>query len=158
MSMDTHRQRPESTNGEEITAETSDESTGSELTMESLVAKMIQSETGDLRTELDDLKREIEEVNDFARISLNERKIKQNEANLSEFSDSLTGFAEKAFNNINAIQDRLDVQSLLLAAIVDALDDEGVELDMSLVERYRQESVVTDTSPEEKLEASLDDL
>lgn len=154
--MPTRNQRPESTDGEKSEMEVETDVEGEELTIERIIADMIRSETEDLKAELSELERQIEKVDDFARVSLNERKIKQNEGNLAEFSDSLTGFAEKAFNNINTLEDRLDVQALLLASMLDALDEEGVDIDLTLVEQYRQESVVTDTSPEEKLEDSLE--
>jgi len=124
--------------------------------MERLIGEMIQSRTAELQAELSTLGDQLEEVENFARIGLNEHKIKQNEVNLAEFSDSLTGFAEKAFNNINAIEDQLNTQSLLLAAILDALSEDGVELDLSEVAKYQEENVVVDASPEERLVDALE--
>lgn len=123
---------------------------------EGLVERMIQTHVADLEQELDELREQVEETDNFARISLNERKIKQSEENLSEFSDSLMGFAEKAFNDINRLEDRLDMQALVLAAVLDAMREEGIDLDLSEVERYRQPNVVTDTPPEEQLEDALE--
>lgn len=136
--------------------ETTDEGSP-DATIEQLIDQMIQSHVADLEAELAEVERQVEEIDNFARISLNERKIKQSEANLVEFSDSLTNFAEKAFNNINALEERLDVQALLLAAVVEALNEEGIDLDVEQVERYQQESVVTDMTPEERLERAIEE-
>ena len=125
-------------------------------TFEQLVEGMIESQMAEVESELDDLRERVEEIDNFARISLNERKIKQSEANLSEFSDSLTGFAEKAFDDINELEERLDVQALLLASILDALAEEGTEPDLSAVERQRRENVVATATPDQRLDEAVD--
>ncbi|WP_254538204.1 hypothetical protein [Halomarina litorea] len=124
-------------------------------TFEQLVEEMIQSRIGELEREVEALERQLEEVDNFARISLNERKIKQAEGNLSEFSDSLTGFAEKAFDDINELEARMDSQALLLSAVLEGLSEEDIDLDLSEVERYQQDQVVVNTTPEERLEAAV---
>ncbi|MES3517645.1 MAG: helix-hairpin-helix domain-containing protein [Natronomonas sp.] len=154
------RQRPtvkknqttdETENGEgSIEATTETEASGA---VETLIEDMVRSETAELRQQLTELEAQIEEVDNFARISLNERKVQQNEAKLSEFSESLTAFAEKAFNNINALEDRLDRQSLVLAAILDALGD---DVDLSEVRRYENDRLVADTTPDERLAHAID--
>lgn len=121
-------------------------------TLEGIIEDMIESKAEGLREELDELERQIETVDDFARISLNERKVKQNEVRLSEFSDSLTAFAEKAFENLNELESRLDTQALLLAAILESLDD----VDLSDVRRHRSEQLVMDATPEERLASVID--
>ncbi len=126
--------------------------------LDGLVEEMIRSEMGEVRDELESLERQVEEVENFARISLNERKLKQAETNLSAFSDSLTAFAEKAFNNINELETRLDEQALLLAAVLEALDDEGIDVDAEEVRRQREESVVATETPEERLSEALEGL
>lgn len=126
--------------------------------IDDIVEEMIRSEMGGVRDELESLERQVEEVENFARISLNERKLKQAETNLSEFSDSLTAFAEKAFNNINELESRLDEQALLLAAVLDALEREGIDVDAEEVRRQREESVVATATPEERLSEALEEL
>lgn len=123
---------------------------------EGLVEEMIQSRIGELEGEIDRLEDQLEEVDNFTRISLNERKIKQAEANLSEFSDSLTGFAEKAFNDINELENRLEIHSLYLAAILEGLDEEDVDLDLSDVDAYQEDQVVMAASPEERLRSAAE--
>lgn len=132
------------------------ETTSTDVTIERLIEQRIESRTAELEEELAELERQVEEIEDFAKISLNERKIKQSEVNLSEFSDSLSNFAEKAFNNINAIEERLNVQALLLAAILDSLSEQDIDLDLSEVERQQEDSVVMEQSPEERLESAIE--
>ena len=123
-----------------------------EGTVELLIEDIVESRTAGLREELEALRTQLESVEDFARISLNERKVKQNEAKLSEFSASLTAFAEKSFNNINALEDRLDRQALALAAVLESVDD---DVDLSAVHRYENDRLVADRSPEERLQAAV---
>ena len=134
----------------ELQAEHVEPSTSPSL--EGIVEEMIESRTEGLREELDELERQIETLDDFARISLNERKVKQNEVKLSEFSDSLTAFAEKAFKNLNELESRLDTQALLLAAILESLDD----VDLSEVRRHRSEQLVMDATPEDRLAEAIE--
>lgn len=123
---------------------------------EGLVEEMIQSRIGELEGEIGRLEDQLEEVDNFTRISLNDRKIKQAEANLSEFSDSLTGFAEKAFNDINELENRLEIHSLYLAAILEGLDEEDVDLDLSDAAAYQEDQVVMAASPEERLRSAAE--
>jgi hypothetical protein len=126
-------------------------------TIEGLLEEMIQSRIDELEREMETMERRLEEVDNFARISLNERKVKHAEANLAEFSESLTGFAEKAFNDINELEDRLDAHALLLAAVLDALSEADVDVDLSEVEAFRRPSVVLTESTEERLRTAIDD-
>lgn len=129
---------------------------GDGASIDRIVESLVDERTADLEEDLEAVRHQVEELDDFARISLNERKIKQTETNLAEFSDSLTQFAEKAFNNINTLEDRLDLQGLLLAAMLDSLAEEDVEVDLSDVERLQQESVVMTASPDERLSDAID--
>lgn len=129
------------------------EGRASSPTVEGIVEGMIESRLEELRDDIEALEEDIETVDNFARISLNERKVKQNEAKLSEFSESLTAFAEKAFDHLNELESRLDTQALLLAAILESLDD----VDLSDVRRHRSERLVMDATPEERLAAAIDE-
>jgi predicted flap endonuclease-1-like 5' DNA nuclease len=119
--------------------------------LESLIEEMIQSRIADLEAQLETLEGQLEEVDNFARISLNERKVQRTEANLSEFSDSLTGFAEKAFNDINHLEERLDTQALLLAAVLETLDTSDLDVDLEEVRKYQRANVVITETPEDRL-------
>jgi hypothetical protein len=156
-----HRQTPETETDDETApakedgsaeaAEPAESSTSGP--MEQLVEDIVESRTAELREELETLEQQIEEIDRFARVSLNERKVKQNEAKISDFSDSLTAFAEKAFNNINVLEDRLDRHALVLAAVVDSLDD---DIDLSQVHRYQENRMIEDVSPDERLADALE--
>lgn len=151
-----HRQTPRTEDEEPETEQNGArsleaQSTAPSPTVDDLIEEMVESSVADLRDDLETLERQIEAVDDFARISLNERKVKQNEARLSEFSESLTAFAETAFNNLNVLEERLDTQALLLAAIVESLDD----VDLAEVQRYQQDQRVMRSTPEERLAGAI---
>lgn len=151
-----HRQTPR-TEENETEPEPEEDGAGVETasgpTMEDLVEGIVETRVGELRAELAEVERQLEEIDNFARISLNERKVKQNEAKLSEFSESLTGFAEKAFNNLNELENRIDTHALLLAAIVDSLDE---EIDLAEVRRHRGGNLVMDATPAERLASAVE--
>lgn len=129
---------------------------GAESTVDYQIEELIDERVDELNTRIEELEAELEELDNFARISLGERRIKGNEANLSEFSDSLTGFADKTFTKINAIESRLDIQTLLLASVVEALDDvEDIDVDLSDVKRYQEDQLVVSSSPEQRLRDAI---
>jgi predicted flap endonuclease-1-like 5' DNA nuclease/uncharacterized small protein (DUF1192 family) len=132
----------------EVEVETAE---GEVSTVETLIDEMIQARISHLESEIESLEARLEEVDNFARISLNERKVQRTEANLAEFSDSLTGFAEKAFNDINELEDRLDTQALLLAAVLETLDASELDIDLEEVRKFQRANVVLRETPEERL-------
>ena len=137
-----------------MTAETGEEG---ESTVDYQIEELINRRTRDLEKEIERLEDELEELDNFARISLGERRIKGNEANLTEFSNSLTGFAERTFTKLNAIESRLDAQTLLLAAVVEGLSEaDDIELDLTEVEAYNEEQLVVSASPEKRLQDAIE--
>ena len=122
-------------------------------TIEHQVDQQISAHVEPIAQRLDELEERVSELDNYARISLSERRIKQNEENLAEFSDSLTAFAERTMSRANALEERLQVQTMLLAAVLDALEETDADVDLSAVERYRNERVVTDASNEQLEEA-----
>lgn len=140
------------------TPETDETDETDESTVDYQIEELIERRTQYLAEEIEELENELEELDNFARISLAERRVKGNEANLAEFSNSLTGFAERTFSKLNAIESRLDAQTLLLAAVVDALDDaDDIELDLAEVERYSEDQLVVSSSPEERLREAIEE-
>ncbi|MFQ3285018.1 hypothetical protein [Natronomonas sp.] len=137
-------------NGEAVIEDPTSPSAGG--TVEVLIEEIIESQTTELREQLGDLRSQLEEVEEFARISLDERKVKQNETKLTDLSASLTAFAEESFNNINALEDRLDRQALILAAVLESMGD---DVDLSEVHKYEQDRLVADASPDERLQEAL---
>ena len=140
--------------GDGVTPETAN---GGESTVDYQIEELINQRTRDLEKEIERLEDELEELDNFARISLGERRIKGNEANLTEFSNSLTGFAERTFTKLNAIESRLDAQTLLLAAVVEGLSEaDDIELDLTEVEAYNEEQLVVSASPEKRLQDAIE--
>ncbi|MCH7659195.1 MAG: hypothetical protein IH933_00965 [Euryarchaeota archaeon] len=140
--------------GDGVTPETVD---GGESTVDYQIEELINQRTRDLEKEIERLEDELEELDNFARISLGERRIKGNEANLTEFSNSLTGFAERTFTKLNAIESRLDAQTLLLAAVVEGLSEaDDIDLDLTEVEAYNEEQLVVSASPEKRLQDAIE--
>ncbi|MCL7419167.1 MAG: hypothetical protein M8354_15225 [Halalkalicoccus sp.] len=141
--------------GDGVTVEADD---GEKTTVDYQIEELIERRTQALAEEIEELESELEDLDNFARISLAERRVKGNEANLAEFSNSLTGFAERTFSKLNTIESRLDTQTLLLAAVVEALADaDDVEIDLSEVEKYGEEQLVVSASPEERLKEAIDE-
>jgi sugar-specific transcriptional regulator TrmB len=139
-----------------VTVDTGEQS---EPTVDYQIEELIERRTSELEQRIEELDSELEEVENFARISLGERRLKQNEANLSEFSDSLTSFAERTFSKMNALESRLEVQTLLLASLVDALEEaDDVEIDVSEVQRYQDDQLVMSASPEKRLQEAIERL
>lgn len=130
-----------------------------ESTVDYQIEELIDRRTKELEDRIDELDSELEEVENYARISLGERRLKQNEANLSEFSDSLTSFAERTFSKMNALESRLEVQTLLLASLIEAVSEsEDVDLDVSAVKRYQEDQLVMSESAEQRLQEVIDQL
>ncbi len=130
---------------------------GDESTVDYQIEELIERRTRALEAEIEELESELEELDNFARISLAERRVKGNETNITEFSNSLTDFAERTFSKLNAIESRLDAQTLLLAAVVEALSESDVEIDLGEVASYGEEQLVMSASPEQRLEGAIDE-
>ena len=126
-------------------------------TIEHRIDQQIDERVEPVDRRLEGLEERVSELDNYARISLGERRIKHNEENLAEFSDSLTAFAERTMSKANAIEEQLQVQRLLLAAMLEALEEADVDVDLSAVERYREDHVVTDAS-NAQLEDAIDRL
>lgn len=130
-----------------------------ESTVDYQIEALIDRRTRELEERIDELDSELEEIEDFARISLGERRLKQNEANISEFSESLTSFAEKTFSKMNALENRLEVQTLLLASLIESVSEsDDVELDLSDIQQYQEDQLVMSASAEQRLQEAIDGL
>lgn len=130
---------------------------GVDRPIERRIEALIDERAAEIERQIDQLEAEVEELDDFARISLGERYSQRLEQNVSALSDSLTGFAERNFEKINSVEKRVDEMSMILSAVLEALDDEDVDVDLSDLQRL-QERRVLDRTPEEQLQtASSDD-
>lgn len=139
-----------------LTVDTGEEG---ESTVDYQIEELIARRTGELEDRVEELEDELTEVENFARISLGERRLKQNEANLSEFSESLTAFAERTFTKMNALENRLEVQTLLLTSLIDAISEsDDVEIDVSEVKRYQNDQLVMSASADQRLQETIEEL
>lgn len=130
---------------------------GVDRPIERRIEALIDERAAEIERQIDQLEAEVEELDDFARISLGERYSQRLEQNVSELSDSLTGFAERNFEKMNSVEKRVDEMSMILSAVLEALDEEDVDVDLSDLQRL-QERRVLDRTPEEQLQtASSDD-
>jgi len=130
--------------------------TGSDGTIERQIEALIDERVAEIERDVEALEAELEELDDFARISLGERYSQRIEQNVSELSDSLTGFAERNFQKLNSVESRVDEMSLVLTAVIEALDDADVDVDFSEVRRM-QEAGVVEEAPAERLAAASRD-
>lgn len=132
---------------------------GSESTVDYQIEELIDRRAEEIEGRIDDLEAELADVEDYARISLGERRVKGNEANISEFSESLTDFADRMFTKTNALESQLQVQTLLLAEVLEALAEaDDVEVDVSDVKRYQEDQIVMSASPDQRLEEAIEAL
>jgi len=131
--------------------------TGSDGAIERQIESLIDERVAEIERDMEALEAELEELNNFARISLGERYSQRIEQNVSELSDSLTGFAERNFQKVNSVEGRVDEMSLVLAAVVEALDDADVDVDFSEVRRMQDAGVVEETPAERLAAASRDE-
>ncbi|MFC6718072.1 hypothetical protein ACFQGT_10575 [Natrialbaceae archaeon GCM10025810] len=130
----------------------------SDSPLESRVERIVASQLEPVETELDRLAADIEEVERFATVSLGERRLSQAEANLAEYSASLTEFSERTLEKVNDLEARLEFQTIVLAAIVEAIAESEIEVDASEIQAYRSEQLVTERSASNQLEAAIDEL
>lgn len=130
--------------------------TGSDGSIERQIEALIDERVAEIERDMEALEAELEELDNFARISLGERYSQRIEQNVSELSDSLTGFAERNFQKLNSVEGRVDEMSLVLTAVIEALDEADLDVDFSEVRRMREAGVV-EQSPDERLEAASHD-
>ncbi|MEM4782597.1 MAG: hypothetical protein QXG03_13685 [Halalkalicoccus sp.] len=130
-----------------------------ETTVDYQIEELIDRRAAELEERIGELETEIEEVDNYARISLGERRVKGNEANISEFSESLTDFADRMFTKTNALENQLEVQTLLLAQVLEALAEaDGVEVDVSDVKTYQEDQIVISASADDRLQKAIEAL
>ena len=124
--------------------------------IERRIEALIDERAEEIEQQVDQLEAELEELDNFARISLGERYSQRLEQNISELSDSLTGFAERNFEKINGVEKRVDEMSMILTSVLEALDEEDIDVDLSDLERL-QEKRILDRTPEEQLKSASSD-
>lgn len=144
---------------EESTAEPNPGTEGeSATTIDQHVERVVDDRLETVESELEGLSDDIDELENFATISLGERRLDQAEANLSEFSQSLTDLSEQTLEQVNELESRLEFQTVVLATALDALADADVEVDPEPIRAYQQEQIVTERSPSKRLADAIENL
>jgi archaellum component FlaC len=135
-----------------------DTTVGDELgtTIDGQVRALIDQRADEIEARLDEVEDDLSELDNYTKITLRDRRIAEIEGNLTKVSDAFSGFAENTTDRLSALDNRLEVTTLLLVALVDALDEADVDIDLSDVQSQQAERLVTDASADERLAEALD--
>lgn len=130
-----------------------------ETAVDDRIRQLVDDRAATIENRIDELESELAELENFATVTLRDRRIGENTTNIDKISESFSGFAESTSDKLNSLEGRLEIDTLLLAAMAEALADaEDVEVDLSTVRKYQEDRLVTDTSTDEQLEEALDRL
>ena len=146
---------------EETASESSDSSSEAEseaTTMDQYIERVVDDRLETVESELTQMSEDVDELENFATISLGERRLDQAEANLSEYSASLTDLSERTLEQVNELESRLEYQTGVLATALDALAEADVDVDTEPIDAYRQDQIVTEQSPSKRLEEAIEKL
>ena len=135
-----------------------DTTVGDELgtTIDGQVRALIDQRADEIEARLDEVEDDLSELDNYTKITLRDRRIAEIEGNLTKVSDAFSGFAENTTDRLSALDNRLEVTTLLLVALIDALDEADVDIDLSDVQSQQAERLVTDASADERLAEALD--
>ena len=120
------------------------------------IRELVDSRAAAIESRIAELEAELEQLDSFAKITLRDRRIAENTANLGKVSDTLSGFAENTTDKLNAQKSAHERNTLLLAALVEALDAEGIDLDLAAVRDHREGRPVTGAAADDRLNDALD--
>lgn len=149
---------PEDEPIEDTSSESSAEADSEATTIDQHIERVVDERLETVESELAQMSDDLDELENFATISLGERRLDQAEANLSEFSASLTDLSERTLEQINELESRLEYQTVVLATALDALAEADVDVDTEPIEAYRQDQIVTEQSPSKRLEEAIEKL
>ena len=135
-----------------------DTTVGDELgtTIDGQVRALIDQRADEIEARLDEVEDDLSELDNYTKITLRDRRVAEIEGNLTKVSDAFSGFAENTTDRLSALDNRLEVTTLLLVALIDALDEADVDIDLSDVQSQQAERLVTDASADERLAEALD--
>ncbi|ELY57204.1 hypothetical protein [Natronococcus jeotgali] len=139
-------------------SDSSEEADSKTTPIDQHIERVVDDRLETVESELAQMSEDVDELENFATISLGERRLDQAEANLSEFSQSLTDLSEQTLEQVNELEARLEFQTVVLATALDALADADVEVDPEPIRAYQQEQIVTDRSPSKRLEDAIESL
>lgn len=121
------------------------------------IRELVDNRATVVESRIAELEAELEELENFAEITLRDRRIAENSDNIAKLSDSFSGFAESTTDKLNTLENRIEVNSLVLAAVVEALEEtDDVDIDLSDVEGYQDDRLVTDVSANDRLAEAIE--
>lgn len=128
-----------------------------ETPVDDRIKELIEDRATTIENRIEELENELTELENFATITLRDRRIAENSDNISKVSDSFSGFAESTTDKLNSLEHRLEINTLLLATIAEAVADTE-DVDLSAVRQYQEDRLVTNISADERLEEALEQL
>ena len=129
----------------------------SETPVDDRIRQLVDARATEVETRIEELEAELEDLENFAEITLRDRRIAENSDNIGKVSDTFSGFAESTTSKLNALETRIEVNTLVLAKVVEALDEAGdVDLDLSAVESYQGNRLVTEVSANDRLTDAIE--
>lgn len=128
-----------------------------ETPVDDRIRKLVDTRATEVENRIAELENELEQLRNFAEITLRDRRIAENSDNIAKISDSFSGFAESTSDKLNALENRLEVNTLVLAELVEALDEtDDIDLDLSHVEGYGADRLVTNVSANDRLAEAIE--
>lgn len=129
----------------------------SETPVDDRIRELVDARATEVEDRIEELEAELEQLENFAEITLRDRRIAENSDNIGKVSDTLSGFAESTTDKLNALENRIEVNTVVLAEIVAALEETGdVDLDLSEVAGYQADRLVTETSANDRLAEAIE--
>ncbi|HET7324838.1 MAG TPA: hypothetical protein VFJ06_10940 [Halococcus sp.] len=121
------------------------------------IRELVDNRATVVESRIEELEAELEELENFAEITLRDRRIAENTDNITKLSDSFSGFAESTTDKLNALENRIEVNSVALAAVIEALaESDDVDVDLSDVEGYQADRLVTNVSANDRLAEAIE--
>lgn len=117
----------------------------------------LEGELEELQSEIDELEDDLEELDSFAKVTLRDRRISENSDLIDALSDSFSGFAENTSEKLGALENRVEVNAMVLAAIIESLEAMDADLDFSEVEGYQEDHLVTTASADDRLAEAIEE-
>ncbi|GAA0472157.1 hypothetical protein MUK72_16345 (plasmid) [Halococcus dombrowskii] len=115
----------------------------------------LEGELGEIEGDIEELEDDLEELDNFAKVTLRDRRISENSDLIDALSDSFSGFAENTSEKLSALENRIEVNTMVLAAVVEALEEMDADLDLSDVEGYQEDHLVTTDSADNRLAEAI---
>lgn len=124
----------------------------SETPVDDRIKELVDTRAAEVEGRIEELEAELQQLEKFAKITLRDRRISENSDNIRKVSDTFSGFAESTTDKLNALENRIEINTLVLAEVVEALEKTGdVDLDLSDVEDYQGDRLVTEASANDRL-------